>query len=301
MCRLLALTPLLALAACNPLPEGNGLTLSPESPLTDDDLTAYVDGELGDADKVTWTYTWSVDGTVQDDLTETTVPSGRTARGQTWEVAAQAIAGNKEGEVLTASVQIGNTAPVAESVSLAPAEPVTTDAITATPVGSDADGDDLGWIYVWSIDSEGVPGVTGATLDATYTSKGDSVRVTATPADGGLEGEPVSSDAVVIGNLPPDAPALSVTPAEPMDHEDLLCQVVSDLSDPDDDPVSFTFSWTVDGEPWAGEVGTDSYAGDVIPGSATQGGQAWSCVVVATDGTDEAPAVTSAAVTIVPS
>lgn len=296
--RTLPIGLLIALAACNPLPEGNGLTLSPEAPLTDDDLTAYIEGDLGDADKVTWTYTWSMNGTVVDDLTGDTVPAARTSKGETWEVSVQAVAGKKETVPLTASVSIGNTPPVGESVSISPTEPTTLSSLTATATGSDADGDTLGWVYRWEVNGTGVSGVTEDTLTPDRIQKGDQVKVIATPADGSADGEPVESSVVTVLNTAPTPPSIAISPVAPTDADALVCEIVADGLDVDEDALTYTITWTVDGAAYGGAVTTTEVDGDTVPAGSTTVGEVWSCTAVASDGTDEAAPVNSESVTI---
>lgn len=296
--RIGTLTTLLGLVACNPLPEGNAVSLTPDAPLTGDDLVVVLDGDLGDADKVTWTWTWSKEGQVQADLDTDTVPSARTRKGETWEVSVQATAGKKESEPLVASVTIGNTPPVGESANLGPAEPSTLASVTVTPAGSDADQDALTWTYAWEINGSAVDGADGDTLDASYTARGDVIQVTATPNDGSDDGQPVTSSPLTVVNTAPSPPSIAIDPVDPDASEDLLCEIVADGLDVDEDPLTYTVTWTVDGLAYSGVVETTRIAGDTVPASATATDQVWTCTVATTDGTDSAPDVTSEPVTI---
>ncbi len=49
----------LAVAGCTSLPEGVTLSLAPEAPTTTDPLVATLSGDLGDPEKITWTFTWT--------------------------------------------------------------------------------------------------------------------------------------------------------------------------------------------------------------------------------------------------
>ncbi len=83
------------------------------------------------------------------------------------------------------------------------------------------------------------------------------------------------------GNHPPTAPTVWIDPDDPWACEELACWVIQDAEDPDGDPVSYTFSWELDGVPFPGATG------DTVSGDHTTEGQLWTCTVVASDGVDE--------------
>jgi hypothetical protein len=86
-------------------------------------------------------------------------------------------------------------------------------------------------------------------------------------------------------NAAPSAPTVALSDVSPLSGDSLTCTVVTDSVDPDGDDVTYTYSWTVDGQD-AGESGDTVVVGDW---------QEWACSVVASDGALESdPATVSA-------
>ncbi|BCM88805.1 hypothetical protein IAD21_00647 [Abditibacteriota bacterium] len=102
-----------------------------------------------------------------------------------------------------------NQAPVITSVTITPAEALTTDDLIAHVQASDADGDTLTYSYVWKKNGTVIAGQTGATLPASQTEDGDQITVTVTATDGQLDSVPVTSAPVTIGNLAPKVDSVS--------------------------------------------------------------------------------------------
>ncbi len=87
------------------------------------------------------------------------------------------------------------------------------------------------------------------------------------------------------GNQPPAAPTVSISPSLPMEMLDpLVCRIDEEGVDPEADPVTHTFAWSVTGEPWNGEASTTYQPGDTVPGSETRADQTWTCAVTPSDG-----------------
>ena len=83
-------------------------------------------------------------------------------------------------------------------------------------------------------------------------------------------------------NLPPTAPLVTIDPPDPEPEDDLVCSIVVDSTDPEHDPVSYSWAWAVDG-------GVTGIAGPTVPAVATSDGQFWSCNVTPNDGTQDGP------------
>jgi len=97
----------------------------------------------------------------------------------------------------------------------------------------------------------------------------DPLMVTSVPAE--LE--------AVVPDSAPGAPEVEITPAEPNQAQDLLCEVTVASIDPDPtDSVDYDFAWIVDGSPTA-------LVGPSLPWSETSVGEQWTCAVTPTDGT----------------
>jgi hypothetical protein len=149
---------------------------------------------------------------------------------------------------------------VVSSVTLTPSTVYTNDTMTANVVSSDADGDTLSLTYAWYVNSALVQSGASASLSgATYFSRGQTVYVTATANDGTTTASATSSS-VTVSNTAPTAPVVEITPADPVEGDDLTCAVVTPSTDADGDPVAYSFAWDVDGVAYTGasDAATDS-------------------------------------------
>jgi hypothetical protein len=86
-------------------------------------------------------------------------------------------------------------------------------------------------------------------------------------------------------NAPPLAPTVAISPADPLDAEDLLCSVTDPAVDPDGDPITdYSFDFLVDGQPSGyGFSGGDEFDTLTVPASVTSPGEVWTCQVWADD------------------
>ena len=265
------------------------VSVSPEAPASGAALQAAATGDDIDGDSVSFAYAWFRDGSPTS-FTTTDVPAGETARGETWTV--QVTPTDVEGavgEVVEDSVEIDNSAPVASSVSISPTSPYTNEDLTASASGTDDDGDTLSWTYVWTVDGVEQSGVTGDTLTSDSFAKGATVGVMATPSDGFIEGESVTSAEVVVLNTPPtaDAPTLSVDLL--YTNTDVTC-LTSDWQDIDGDTESYSFTWEVNGS----VVGS----GATLASSSFVHGDTVSCTATPNDGEQDGDTQASAVLTV---
>ena len=127
-------------------------------------------------------------------------------------------------------VHVRNVAPTV-SVSIPPAAPVTTDALTAAVDARDADADALTLTYVWKRNGATVAGATTGVLPASETVRGDVLTVVVTASDGTLTGSGQASATIL--DAPPtlssDAPVTAQHGATVSFHVTAV--------DPDGDPV----------------------------------------------------------------
>lgn len=165
-----------------------------------------------------------------------------------------------------------NSAPGIPEVSIEPDAPNTADDLVAKPVSTDDNGDEITYEYAWFKDGAKVPDLTGATVPAARTARGDSWRVEVIARDAAAA-SPAASAAVEIVNAPPTA-TVTITPAGATAGDDLVAAVVGD--DADGDVVEWSYAWTRDGVP--SDVVTDT-----IPANLTSVGETWSVTATPRD------------------
>ena len=265
------------------------VAVEPLDPTTADDLTATAQSSDHDGDAVTLDWEWTRDGVVVPGQDRDRVPSSATSKGQTWEVTVTPTDGETVGVPATASVTIGNEAPIAESVVLTPDVVTTSSEVVAVPSGSDPDEDDLVWTFAWYVSGGEVKRGTDDWLDGGQFVKGDTIMVEAVANDGSADSNVVTSDLVTVGNTAPAVEGAEIDPADADRSSVLSCRPIGG-SDPDGDAISFITTWNVDGR----EIGEYT----TIDGTLFRKGQTVTCTLTPTDGEDEGSPVTSDPITI---
>jgi hypothetical protein len=129
-------------------------------------------------------------------------------------------------------------------------------AVRAIVDAMDPDGDGVRLGYVWSIDGENVE-ANGARLDLSrQVRRGAQLEVRVTASDGHAESDPFVAT-TLIGNRPPRVANLTIQPAGKITAAGPITAVAT-ADDPDGDPVSFEYTWTVNGS-------TSDERGSVFP------------------------------------
>jgi hypothetical protein len=276
----------------NTPPSLAGVSLSPSSPTTSDDVVATPGPTTDlDGDSVTVEYSWSVDGVTV--ATGATLSASMHAKGQAVQVTATPTDGEDSGAPRTASVTVINSAPVLTSVSLSPSVVRTADDTTVSWAGSDPDDDKLTATVTWKVDGASVG--TGTTLSASEYIKGQKIEASVVLSDGALTSKAMTASTTV-QNTAPGAPTVGIGPTGADTEDDLLCSIAKDAPDDDGDSLGYTLTWTVDGKSFTGAT-TTTLAGDTVPDTNTTRGQVWECTALPTDGTDTGTAA-SASLTI---
>lgn len=174
-----------------------------------------------------------------------------------------------------------NTAPTV-AVTLSPPDPGTFDWVEALVAAEDADGDEVTISYEWLVNGVAA-GDGSATLDgAEWFDKGDTVSATVTASDG-TDQTRADSDEVTVQNTGPTGGVGAVTPTEPTSDDDLSCEVAEEAEDLDDDDLTYTLTWSVDGELAFTATG-DTTTSLGVPSDETAVDQTWTCSVSASDG-----------------
>ena len=145
---------------------------------------------------------------------------------------------------------------------------------------STSSDDASGLTYRWESDqdgllAEGEASTTSLSLEYQDLSAGPhTVSLTLTDALGDQ-----GSDSLTLSvNRPPEgASTVSIAPQTPVTTDALIATIDEAALDPEGDPVTYTFTWTVDNTP-------SGISGDTVPAQETTQGQQWRVTAVPSDG-----------------
>jgi len=178
-----------------------------------------------------------------------------------------------------------NVAPTTPPVAIGPDAATTVEDLVLVLDGepADDDGDLVSLSVSWSVDGTRRADLDGArTVPADLTRKGQTWSVEVASSDGQQRGDTQTAELTVV-NAAPEV-ELTEVPFAPAADEPVVVQAQG--FDADDDDVSLTWSWTVDGS----DAGID---GPVVPADQTARGQVWEVSVVANDGETDSEAATA--------
>ena len=161
-----------------------------------------------------------------------------------------------------------------------PAEPASiSDLVVRTLVQGESGAEDemrrsYSFEYVWFKDDERVDELTADFVQRDWTTRGQTWTVEVTPVWGARRGTPKTATAVIQNSVP--TVAVSIEPQNPGSHQDLI--VVADQQDPDGDPLTLSYEWSLNGEVQASLV--ESF----VSAESTSMGDVWSVSVASHDG-----------------
>jgi hypothetical protein len=169
------------------------------------------------------------------------------------------------------------------------------DPVLLTAIVSDEE-DGVGELRVsWNIDETSevletdlIPDSSGLVSSTALLDEGSwTLTATVTDTEGLTTGASVSVEVSPV-QTPPTAPGVGVLPATPQPSDDLVCFVEVPAADAEDDPLTYTFEWTVNGNP-SGHSLTGGLVSDllIVPSVDTAAGEIWTCSVTANDGSEE--------------
>ncbi|MFT6231921.1 MAG: hypothetical protein ACJAZO_002434, partial [Myxococcota bacterium] len=276
MHRLSLLIGLALAVGCNEAPIPSTATISPTAPTTLEDLRLVI-GEATDpnrSDSPIQLIRWALNGEEIPTLDDRTViPSTMTAAGDIWTAKIIATDGDLESAPRTVSTTVLNT--LAEgTVRFEDETPTPGDALVAVATFADIDDHEVELTWHWAVDGQSA-GYDEQTIPAGMTQKGEMWTVSVVGFDGAESSDAVQRS-VVIGNSAPIVGSVTLGPDDAVAGEDLVVTVAA--TDADADPITFRYSWTVDGEPVEGTSGE-------LDGSQLTRGQQIDVWVTATDGT----------------
>ncbi len=193
----------------------------PDAPTVLTDLQALYSGSG------TATYQWQKDGQPLEGENSLQLSKSRFSKGD--RISVIVTVGDEQGE---ASVTIGNSPPTVTSIPFSPGHVYAGVDITVAPVGSDPDGDAVGFHCHWAINDQEVPEDTPV-LKGTLFKRGDKINLIVIPYDQDGEGKPLVSQNMTIPNGPP-----KIISYPPEFHGGAYAyQVIAE--DPDGDPLSY--------------------------------------------------------------
>ncbi len=232
----------------NSSPTAPVVDVTPDFPLTTDDLTCtvVVPSTDPDGDTVTYTYEWYKNDALQPSLTTTTtalsvtIDSSNTHKGEVWKCIVTPH--GSDGPPDEDQVAILNSPPSIDGVNITPDPAYTDDTLTATPYGwSDADADPEGYTYQWQkwngASWQDISGETSSTLSSDNFVEGDQIKVICTPFDGEDYGAS-EEDTITISNSPPVLAYIGPKSV----NEGTMLSFTATATDPDVPPQTLTFS-----------------------------------------------------------
>ena len=199
------------------------VSILPASPTILTDLQAFFTGE----GKVS--YQWKRNGQPVSGANSEKLTKDQFVKGDT--VAVTVVSGTLEG---TVSLVIGNAPPSVVSVPFSPEELHAGVDITVKPIGSDPDGDEVGFHYKWSVNGKELPEDTPVLTKDKFKA-GDNVTLVVVPFDRDGAGAPFTSKDMIIPNA---APRITSNPPQDFKGDVYTYQVMAD--DPDGDTVAFS-------------------------------------------------------------
>lgn len=222
------------------------LKLDPEEPRVDDALRASwryfsAEGAAEAAPPIAWLRN-GVRVKEQDGRKE--LPPRTAKKGEKWRYQLQLLTHVARGPERT----VADTAPGSPVLKIVPAELSVRGSAKVEVVApaQDADGDKVTYRYQWLVDGVRTD-LTTESVPAPRLKKGQRWTAVVTAFDGELEGKPASADALV-GNSPPDAPVFALQPKTPRKGDAIGAQLQRPAPDPDNDPVTYRYRWSVNGE-----------------------------------------------------
>lgn len=273
----------------NTPPTATGASLNTSNPRTNQTLSVILSGVFdADADPLTMSYQWFVNDSPAG--TAAQLPPSAHQRDDEVRAAINISDGEAAIDLFTPAVTVVNSPPLVQQLTLTPSNASSADDVVAVASGSDADADPVSFTYAWTINGSAVPDVAGDTLSAGLIIRGDRVRVTATPNDGFVNGNPASAGPIEIRNSPPVLSEVVVSPSVAYTDTPLFC-VPGATSDADADSVSLSYRWNINGSP-------TNLTSPILTASNTTRGQSITCTVTPTDGIDAGFPVTSDPVVI---
>jgi len=239
----------------NSIPVIERVEIEPGAPAPGGSVTAQVRVNDPDGDDVELGYAWRVNGRPVRS-SGNSISLGSALKGDPVSVTVTASDGWDEGDPVTATVVVGNTPPVLQSVAFDPLGTLHRgQRVTARPIAIDPDGDSLEYEYTWWVEGRELANHSEV-LDTSRLRRGDEVRLRVVARDGISRSNELESAPIRVENSPPK---IVSTPRNMGDARVYRYQV--EAQDPDGDrrlrfrleqappgmtidPISGALSWT---------------------------------------------------------
>ncbi|GMG86573.1 hypothetical protein [Biformimicrobium ophioploci] len=222
-------------APANSAPTVSGLSFSPATPKTTDQIAVTATVADSDGDSLDTRYSWSVNDIPVSGADTDSLGPEYFKKGDNVTVTVTASDGTEQTSA-SLSVTIANSAPTIAELIFSPSTPKTADQITVTATVVDSDGDALDTRYSWSVNESPVPGADTDRLGPEHFEKDDNVTVTVIASDG--TDDATASLSVTIADTPPE---VTVSGAPDSLAFGTTASFSVDVNDPDNDPFEYRF------------------------------------------------------------
>ena len=217
-------------------PTISSVTLLPENPNHESDLSLVVQCQDPEGDSITYEVQWMINDREISGGDGSSLRSGSFKKGDSIRVKVTPSDGKTRGQpFLSPVVRINNSLPVIEKVWIEPRVVRVQDQLKVFVESSDKDKDFVYYTYQWEKNGAILSEEKGETLESGQFKKGDSLSVVVVADDREASGAPKRSDPVVVSN---SAPMITSSPPTSLKDNAYLYQVKAE--DPDLDPISFS-------------------------------------------------------------
>jgi len=220
----------------NSLPTITSVTILPERPNRENDLSLVIQSQDTDGDLVNYRYQWIKNDIEIAGESGNVLKAGSFRKGDMSQVRVIPSDGKGDGKpFLSNPVKILNATPVVGEVWIEPKIPTIQNDLKVHEKSTDADGDSIFFSYQWEKNGAPLMDERKDMLERVRFKKGDSISVTIVPDDREIMGSPKKSEPVKISNSPP---SIVSSPPTSIEGTKYLYQVKA--NDPDNDPITFT-------------------------------------------------------------
>ena len=237
----------------NRAPSISTISISPSSPNSQDQLTCSVTSSDADGDSLTESMEWFVAGSSVGITNILDLAVVGSSPGDTVECVAIVTDASGASDQQSTSVNVVNTDPTIDILTLLPNEPTLNDSLSCYAESSDIDGDTPTLSFSFTNQTTGstfsptTASTNVATLDISSTDADYehilTCSVTATDVDGGSSFN--SANVTVMNTAPVFDQVAMIIPSFVEIGTDVECTAIA--SDPDDGVASLTYVWQVNG------------------------------------------------------